>query len=141
MKILVTGGAGFIGSHVVDAYIDAGHEVVVIDNLSTGKKENVNENAGFYKADITDAEELKSIFAKEKPEIVNHHAAQVDVTVSIMNVKKDMNINIAGTINLLQMSKEYGIKKIIFASSAAVYGESKPPIKETAKVNARVLPL
>lgn len=122
MKILVTGGAGFIGSHVVDAYINAGHDVVVIDDLSTGKESNVNKNAVFYKADITDAEALKNIFAKEKPEIVNHHAAHVDVQKSMEDPTHEILTNQIGTINLLNCAIEHRIKKIIFASSAAVYG-------------------
>ncbi len=126
MKILVTGGAGFIGSHVVDAYIDAGHDVVVIDDLSTGKRENLNKKARFYDADITNEEELESIFIIEKPDIVNHHAAQVDVNYSITHPKEDAEINVVGTINLLKLSAEHGVKRFIFASSAAVYGGHEP---------------
>lgn len=126
MKILVTGGAGFIGSHVVDAYIDAGHEVAVIDDLSTGKSDNINQkvkrNKKFYECDITDAEKIDDVFRKEKPEIVNHHAAQVDVRKSMEDPTREILTNQIGTINLLNCAIENGIKRFIFASSAAVYG-------------------
>ncbi len=123
MKILVTGGAGFIGSHVVDAYLKEGHEVVVIDNLSSGKKENVNPSAKFYRVDILDDEVLRWVFVEEKPEIVNHHAAQVSVNYSVDHPDKDATINILGSINLIRLSIEYGVKKFIYISSGgACYG-------------------
>ncbi len=81
MKIIVTGGAGFIASHLVDSLISQGHDVIVIDNLSTGKKENINPKATFFKEDISNAEGLEGIFSKERPDIVNHHAAQVDLCI------------------------------------------------------------
>lgn len=122
MKILVTGGAGFIGSHVVDAYVKVGYEVVVVDDLSTGRKEYLHPQATFYNADIGDKLKLADIFAHEKPAIVNHHAAQVDVAFSEKKPEQDAQVNIIGTINLLDVSRQYHIKKFIFASSAAVYG-------------------
>ncbi|RCK71722.1 MAG: UDP-glucose 4-epimerase [Ignavibacteriae bacterium] len=123
MKILVTGGAGFIGSHVVDAYINAGHSVVVIDNLSMGNLKNVNPEAKFLKLDIRD-EKLKEIFQDEKFDIVNHHAAQMDVRKSVEDPLFDASVNILGVLNLLESCKNYGVKKFIFASTGgAIYGE------------------
>lgn len=122
-KILVTGGAGFIGSHIVDRYIKEGHEVVVIDNLSTGKKENINPQARFYRIDIRDREIL-NIFEQERPDVVSHHAAQMDVRRSTEKPVFDAEVNILGTINLLENSVKSGAKKFIFASSGgAIYGE------------------
>jgi UDP-glucose 4-epimerase len=123
MKILVTGGAGFIGSHVVDLFIQEGHSVVVVDNLSSGKIENVNPVAVFYKADIlsSDIEEIMKI---EKPDVVSHYAAQISVTYSVKNPLLDMEVNIKGTVNLLENCVRYGVKKFIFASTGgALYGE------------------
>jgi len=124
MKFLVTGGAGFIGSHLVDRLIKGGHKVVVIDNLSTGKKENLNKKARFYKADICD-KEISQIFKKEKPEIVFHFAAQIDVRKSVENPVEDAKINILGTLNILENCKKYNIRKVIFASTGgAIYGDA-----------------
>ncbi len=125
MKILVTGGAGFIGSNIVDAYIKSGHTVVVVDNLSTGKKSFINKKAAFYKSDIRDANELVKIFETEKPEVLNHHAAQISVRNSVENPKNDAEINILGLLNLLQAGIKNNLKKVIFASSGGVvYGEA-----------------
>ncbi len=122
MKILVTGGAGFIGSNVVDAYIEKGHEVIVVDDLSSGKKENLNKKAKFYKLDICD-EALEEVFEKGI-DIVNHHAAQVDVRKSIADPAFDARVNIEGSLNILENCRKYKIQKIIFASSGGViYGE------------------
>jgi UDP-glucose 4-epimerase len=122
MEVLVTGGAGFIGSNIVDGLIKKGHKVIVVDNLSTGKKENLNKNAKFHQLDIRD-QELKEIFKENEITHVIHHAAQIDVQHSIKDPLFDVQNNILGTINLLEMSREYGVEKIIYASSAAVYGE------------------
>ena len=122
MKILVTGGAGFIGSHIVDQCIEAGFDVCVIDNLSTGKKAQVNSAASFYETDIN-ALEIDAIFAKEKPDYVVHHAAQSSVTVSVKDPVADAKSNVTGTIRLLEAAKSNGVKKIVYASSAAIYGE------------------
>lgn len=123
MRILVTGGAGFIGSNIVDAYVEAGHEVLVVDNLSSGKEENLNPDAKFYKLDIR-SPEIELVFAKEKPEVVNHHAAQIDVRRSVDDPAYDANVNIIGMINLLQAAVKHGTDKFIFASSGgAIYGE------------------
>jgi len=123
MKILVTGGAGFIGSHVADAYLEAGHEVVIVDNLSMGRMENVNPGAKFVKMDIYD-EAIFQLFEQEKFDVVNHHAAQMDVRLSVADPIFDARNNILGTINLLQASVKHGVKKFIFISSGgAIYGE------------------
>lgn len=126
MKILVTGGAGFIASHIVDAYIKMGYSVVVIDNLSSGKEEYVNNKAIFYKEDIRNRSEIERIIAKEKPEIINHHAAQISVRNSVEDPINDANTNLIGLLNLLESGRNNGLKKIIFASSGGVvYGEAK----------------
>ena len=123
MKILVTGGAGFIASHITDAFINEGHSVSVIDNLSTGFEKNVNPKAKFIKADIGDTN-LLQLFEKEKFDAVNHHAAQMDVRKSVADPAFDANTNIIGTINLLQCCIKTNVKKFMFASTGgAVYGE------------------
>lgn len=132
MKILVTGGAGFIGSNVVDGYIDAGHEVVVIDNLSSGKVENLNAKAKFYEVDIR-SEEIGAIFEEEKFDIVNHHAAQMSVPDSVKDPLFDADVNVKGLLNILECAVKSNVKKIIFISSGgAVYGDGVDvPTKET----------
>ncbi|MGA2297164.1 MAG: NAD-dependent epimerase/dehydratase family protein [FCB group bacterium] len=123
MKILVTGGAGFIASHVVDAYLNAGNEVFIIDNFSTGKRENLNPKAKLIEMDITD-EKVKDIFKKEKFDLLNHHAAQMDVRFSVNNPIFDARTNIIGGINLYESAKATGVKKVIFSSTGgAIYGE------------------
>lgn len=125
MKILVTGGAGFIGSHIVDAYIDLGHEVTILDNFSTGKEENCNPKAEIVRMDIT-SPEVEDVFREKNFEVVNHHAAQMDVRVSVNNPKFDATTNILGGLNVYESAKKYGVKKIIFASSGGtVYGEQQ----------------
>lgn len=122
MKVLVTGGAGFIGSAIVDRLISQGNEVVIIDNLSTGKERNINKSAKFYKLDIQDLK-IENIFRDEQIDIVNHHAAQIDVRKSVDDPIFDTNVNIIGSLNLLQLSVQYNVKKFIFASSGGtVYG-------------------
>ena len=125
MKILVTGGAGFIASQIADAFIDEGHAVFILDNLSTGFEKNVNPKATFIKKDIGD-KSLSELFEKEKFDIVNHHAAQMDVRRSVADPAFDANTNILGTINILQNSIKTGVKKFMFASTGgAVYGEQE----------------
>ncbi|MFQ5836108.1 MAG: SDR family NAD(P)-dependent oxidoreductase, partial [bacterium] len=122
-KVLVTGGAGFIGSHVVDEYLEQGWKVVVVDDLSSGKKENLNEKAKFYQMDITD-ERLDEIFAEEKLNLVNHHAAQIDVRVSVKKPMFDAQVNILGTLNLLNNCIKHRVNDFVFISSGGVvYGE------------------
>ncbi len=123
MKILITGGAGFIGSHIADKLINNGYEVVIVDDLSSGREENVNKKTKFYKIDIQ-SPELESIFEKERPDYVSHQAAQKDVRVSVLDPIYDARINILGTLNLLQNCIKYNVKKVVFASTGgAIYGE------------------
>ncbi len=131
MKILVTGGAGFIGSHIVDAYITHGHEVTVVDDLSTGKKKNANPRARFIAADVRDPN-LSTLFAESRFEIVNHLAAQLDVRKSVQDPFFDASVNILGTLRLLECSRAYGVRKFIYSSSGGtIYGECPQPAKET----------
>ena len=132
MKVIVTGGAGFIGSHTVDSLIEEGYEVVVVDDLSSGKEKNINAKAKFYKLNIQDSK-LESIFEKEQPHYVSHHAAQIDVRRSVSDPIFDAKINVLGTINFLQNCIKYKVKKVIFASSGgAIYGEQEVfPAPET----------
>lgn len=132
-KILVTGGAGFIGSHVVDGYVEAGHEVVIVDDFSTGVRANVNPAARVYELDIRD-EGLADIVASETPDAICHLAAQIDVRRSVTEPIFDAQVNILGGINLLELSVKHGVKKFIFASTGgAIYGvqEKLPASEET----------
>ena len=132
MKILVTGGAGFIGSHIVDRLVQEGYGVVVADNLATGKRRNINRAANFYRADIR-SRWLERVFRRERPAIVCHHAAQMDVRRSVQDPMFDAETNILGTLNVLRYAIKYGVRKFIFASSGgAVYGEpEKLPVSES----------
>lgn len=126
MKILVTGGAGFMGSHIVDAYLKEGHQVAVVDNLSRGKRENVAKEANFYPVNIRDQEKLDQVFRAEKPEILNHHAAQIDLRKSVDDPASDAATNIIGSVNLFELALKYSLRKIIFASTGgALYGEQE----------------
>jgi len=128
MKILVTGGAGFIGSHIVDAYIEAGHRVVVVDDLSTGNPENLNQEADFYLMDIC-SKEIHKLIELEKPEVINHQAAQISVPLSTRDPYFDAQVNILGTVNLLRAASESGVRRFIFSSTGgAVYGNSEGKI-------------
>ena len=125
-KILVTGGAGFIASHVADQYIKDGHKVMIVDNLLTGKKENVNKKAKFYKADIKDAKTINEILAAEKPEIINHHAAIAEVVKSLKDPIPTLETNVMGTVNLLIAGMKNGLKRFIFSSTGgAIYGSAR----------------
>lgn len=132
-KIIVTGGAGFIGSHIVDMYVGAGHSVAVVDDLSYGKKENVNRSARFYKVDLRNEKAVNKVIAREKPEVISHQAAQKSVNDSVKNPRKDAQINILGFLNLMETAKEHGVKKVIFSSTGgAIYGDTKNiPTPET----------
>jgi len=125
MRILVTGGAGFIGSHIVDQCIAAGHTVAVVDNLwdeGGGKKTNLNPQAHFYHADITDESSLDHVFDEVQPEVVSHQAAQHSVAISTKNPKLDARVNVLGLLNVLNNCTRVGTRKIVFASSGATYG-------------------
>ena len=134
MKVLVTGGAGFIGSHVVDTLIEAGHHVVIVDNLwehGGGKMENVNPKASFHMMDIRDAA-LQKVFEEEQPEAICHLAAQHSVKISTDDPAHDASVNILGLINLLQNATRFGVQKVVFSSSGATYGSvEKMPVDES----------
>nr|HQU28208.1 SDR family NAD(P)-dependent oxidoreductase [Nitrospirales bacterium] len=124
-KILVTGGAGFIGSHLVDRLIQEGNEVVVVDNLSTGKRKHINKKAVFYKLDIQ-SKRIDKVLRNERPLVVVHLAAQMNVRHSTEDPQFDAQVNILGTINLLEHAVRHGVRKVTFASSGgAVYGEQE----------------
>jgi UDP-glucose 4-epimerase len=123
MKILVTGGAGFIASHISDAYLAAGHEVVIVDDLSSGKRANLPAAAKFYHADIR-TPEAREIIRNERPQVLSHHAAQMDVRRSVSDPAFDAEVNVLGLINMLEGAREVGAERVLFASSGgATYGE------------------
>lgn len=125
MNVLVTGGAGFIGSHVVDKLVENGYGVIVVDNLSSGKVENLNRNALFYEQSIEDEEMMERIFSLHRPEYVFHLAAQASVAISVREPARDAKTNIIGSLVLLEKSIKYGVKKFIFSSTGgAIYGEN-----------------
>lgn len=125
MKILVTGGAGFIGSHIVNKLIEDNNEVIIIDNLSTGKKENLNSKAKFYQADIKNYEEIEKVFEQENPEYICHQAAHASVPESVKDPISDAENNILGSINIIRCGVKYNIKKLVFASTGgAIYGDA-----------------
>jgi UDP-glucose 4-epimerase len=122
-KILVTGGAGFIGSHVVDLFVSRGYEVVIVDDLSTGRASNLNPAAKFYQLDIRDPK-VREVFDTERPDYVSHHAAQMDVRRSVAQPLFDADVNILGSINLIECAKEFNVKHFVYISSGgAAYGE------------------
>jgi UDP-glucose 4-epimerase len=121
VRILVTGGAGFIGSHLVDALVLRGDRVSVVDDLSTGRETNLNRAARVHRVDIRDAVALEKVFAEERPEVVSHHAAQTDVRRSMSDPAFDAQVNILGFVNLLHLGVKFGAGKVVFASSSAVY--------------------
>lgn len=134
MRVLVSGGAGFIGSNLVDKLINLGHNVCIIDNLSTGNINNVNKKAQLYINDILDPN-VSKIFEKEKFDIVYHLAAQINVQKSITNPIFDSNVNVCGTINIINNCVNYNVKKIVYSSSAAVYGHPQYlPIDEKHEI-------
>jgi UDP-glucose 4-epimerase len=126
MKILVTGGAGFIGSHVVETYVAQGHQVTVLDDLSHGKREHVPAEVPLCVMDMGDRHEVERLVAHLRPHVLNHHAAQIDVRKSVADPMEDARINILGSVHLLQLCVQYGVKKVIFASTGgAIYGEQE----------------
>ncbi|HEY1375048.1 MAG TPA: NAD-dependent epimerase/dehydratase family protein [Candidatus Binatia bacterium] len=125
MKIVVTGGAGFIASHVVDGYVARGHEVFVIDNLSSGEKKNLNPKATLYSMDVVDPK-LPGVIGEIRPDVLNHHAAQIDVRRSVSDPVFDAKVNVLGFLNLLEAGRTAGVKKVIFSSSGgAIYGDQE----------------
>jgi len=127
MRILVTGGAGFIGSHTVDALVAAGgHQVSILDALSAGKREQINPQASFNQADLRDATAVKGIIGRERPEVIVHLAAQMDVRRSVADPAFDAQVNLVGFLNLMEAAREQGLKRVIFASTGgAIYGEQE----------------
>jgi UDP-glucose 4-epimerase len=126
MKILVSGGAGFIGSHITDAYVAAGHEVVIVDDLSTGHERNLNPRARFARVDIRDRTAVTDLIARERPEVLNHHAAQMDVRRSVADPVFDAQVNLVGLLTLLEAGRQHGLRHVVFASSGGtVYGENQ----------------
>jgi len=136
VKVLVTGGAGFIGSHVVDLLISNGHEVVVVDDLSTGRLTNLNPAAKFYQIDIR-SPQLAEVFDKERPDYIDHHAAQMDVRRSVVDPRFDADVNVLGSINLIENARRFNVKRIVYISTGgAVYGEPEYlPCDEAHPVN------
>ena len=133
MKVLVTGGAGFIGSRLVDRLIAEGHEAVVVDDLSSGCAAHVHPQAVFYRTDMRDGQALDKVLAHEKPQIVSHHAAQVSVRESVANPAHDASVNVIGLLHLLEACRRHGVERLVFASSGgAIYGEQETfPADET----------
>jgi len=136
LKILVTGGAGFIGSNLVDALIGVGHDVVVVDNLSSGSRGNLNPKARFYEIDIRD-KKLSEIFEREKPDTVDHHAAQIDVRKSGEDPVADAEANILGSLNVITNCLRFGVKRVVYASTGgAIYGDPQYlPADENHPIN------
>jgi UDP-glucose 4-epimerase len=135
-RILVTGGAGFIASHIAEALISQGHKVAILDNLSSGKLANVPKDAEFFEADITDRESVEKVFTAFKPEVVDHHAAQISVNRSVREPGFDARQNVLGSINLLETATRNGVKRFVFASTGgALYGDApKIPSDEQTPV-------
>lgn len=123
MKVLITGGAGFIGSHVADAYLEAGAQVLVVDDLSSGSVDNLDRRLRLIEMDIR-SPELRDVFTAERPEIVNHHAAQIDVRRSVADPQMDASTNILGALNVLECARQQQVSRFLYASTGgAVYGE------------------
>ena len=127
MRIMVTGGAGFIGSNTVDALVETGaHQVSILDNLSAGKREQINPRASFYEVDLRDAAKVKGAIAREQPETIVHLAAQMDVRRSVADPAFDAQVNLVGMLNLMEAAREHGLKRVVFSSTGgAIYGEQE----------------
>lgn len=137
-SVLITGGAGFIGSHLVDAYFKAGYTVTVVDSLLTGNTDNLPAGVTFYKVDVGDYLALEKVFIKEQPDYVNHHAAHVSLTESVLDPSFDAEVNILGSINVFKLATIHSVKKLVFASSGgALYSQGELPFSE----NSTVLPV
>lgn len=136
MRILITGGAGFIGGHIADALTANGHEIAVVDNLSTGERQNVPESSSFFEIDVTDSVAVKKAMEEFKPEAICHQAAQMSVSRSVREPEFDAEVNILGLINVLKAAAEVGTKRFVFASSGGVlYGDVTEPAPETTTPN------
>jgi UDP-glucose 4-epimerase len=137
MRILVTGGAGFIGSHIVDAFVAAGHQVAVVDNLNTGKLANLNPAASFFQVDIRNAAGLAQVFEQVQPEVISHQAALADVRGSLREPDIYAEVNLIGSIRLLEQARQHGVRKVLYASTGgAVYGEPEyVPVREDHAIN------
>jgi len=132
MRVIVTGGAGFIGSHVADALLAAGHEVLVLDDLSSGRRDNVPDRASFVEGDIRDADGVAKVFAQFKPEFVTHQAAQTSVSISTREPLRDAQVNILGSLNILNECVKHKVARLVFASTGgAIYGEVPEPQRAT----------
>lgn len=133
-KVLVTGGAGFIGSHTVDLFLKKGCYVAVVDNFYSGNRENLNSKADFFECDVTNKKDLEKVFEKARPDYVLHLAAQTNARLSFKEPVFDVVTNVGGSINVLECCRKFGVKKVVFASSAAVYGEPKElPVNEASR--------
>lgn len=147
MKILITGGAGFIASHVADAYIEAGHDVAIVDDLSNGSMDNVNPKARFHRLDIVDADAVQKVFEAEKPEFVSHHAAKADIALINRDPMACFRTNIEGTWNILEAAASVGARKFVMISTSATYGvpnynpvdERHPPQPSTPYGTSKVV--
>ncbi len=140
MRVLVTGGAGFIGSHVVDALVGSGHDVTIVDDLSSGRRDNLNPRAHFEHVDICDAPALDRVFADVRPAVVTHQAAQTSVSVSTREPARDATVNVVGSIHVLESCVRHGVDRIVFASTGgAIYGEVEDPRR--AAVGDATVPL
>jgi len=135
-KILITGGAGFIGSHVVELFVSKGYEVVIVDDLSTGRASNLHPAAKFYQLDIRDPK-IREVFEIERPDYISHHAAQMDVRRSVAQPLFDADVNILGSINLIECARDFGVSHFVYISTGgAVYGEpERLPCDENHPIN------
>ncbi len=134
LKIVVTGGAGFIASHVVDAYLALGHSVTVLDNLSSGNRDNLNSAAHFIEVDITDKTKVQEIILNERPDVINHHAAHILVGHSVTDPQFDAETNIIGLLNIMEAARQIPVRKLIFAATGgAMYGNTTTPFNESMK--------
>ncbi len=134
LRILVTGGAGFIGSHIVDALVQQDHRLAVVDDLSLGRRENVHPTASLHRVDIRDAAALEAVFATERPEVVSHHAAQANLRRSMEDATFTAQVNVLGTLHLLELCVRHGVRQVVFASTCAVYADLESPPADEAHV-------